>query len=136
MKIFYEKPQKTPKNSWLESRVDKDGNEFWFDWSDWIKATEIDSPKSIKLLPAKIADLIPKWTKDLEIMKNQNNNYSYPIKNVSIRFLYANKFYRLTPDAFSAEYNTRYYFEDAHKIIEKDLQDTGCIYTYYFADLD
>ena len=86
--------------------------------------------------PEKIANLYSKWVKDLEDMKNKNKDYSCPIKNVSIHFIYIDKVYKLTPDAFSSDYMTRYYFEDAHEIIEKDLQDAGCIYTHYWGDLD
>ena len=73
---------------------------------------------------------------NLEDMKNIDNDYPCPIKNVSIHFIYIDKVYKLTPDAFSSDYMTRYYFEDAHEIIEQDLQDAGCIYTHYWGDLD
>ena len=137
MEILYEEPKETPANwTWLADRVDKDGNRFWFDWGEWIRATDIESPDSIKLLPEKIANLYSKWVKDLEDMKNKDNDYLCPIKNVSIHFIYIDKVYKLTPDAFSSDYMTRYYFEDAHEIIEKDLQDAGCIYTLYWGDLD
>ncbi len=136
MEILYEEPKETPANWWLADRVDKNGNRFWFDWGEWINATKIESPNSINLLPEKIANLYPKWVKDLEDMKNKDNNYPCPIKNVSIHFIYIDKVYKLTPDAFSSDYMTRYYFEDAHEIIEKDLQDAGCIFTHYWGDLD
>ena len=137
MEILYEEPKETPANwTWLADRVDKDGNRFWFDWGEWIGATDIDSPDAIKLLPEKIANLYSKWIKDLEDMKNKDNDYPCPIKNVSIHFICIDKVYKLTPDAFSSDYMTRYYFEDAHEIIEQDLQDAGCIYTHYWGDLD
>ena len=70
MEILYEEPKETPANwTWLADRVDKDGNRFWFDWGEWIRATDIESPDSIKLLPEKIANLYSKWVKDLEDMK-------------------------------------------------------------------
>jgi hypothetical protein len=139
MEILYEEPKETPSGwVWLAGGVDKNGNRFWYNWGERVGATKIESPESIKLLPEKIANLYPKWVKDLEVMKNKNKNseYLYLIKNVSIYFIYVDKFYKLTPDAFSKEYETRYDFKGVHEIIEKDLQDAGCIYTEYWDDLD
>ena len=133
MNVLYINPNKTE----YYQLTDKNGTPFWLNWSAWIKATTIDSLESIKLLPKNIADLIPKWTEKLEITKSiYEDKDDCPIKLVSIYFIYDDIVYKLTPDAFSEEYMTRYYFREIHTNIENDLQDIGCIFTEYRDELD
>lgn len=133
MNVFYENPNKVEYNQ----LTDKNGKTFWLNWGSWIKSVKIVDSDSIKLLPKEIADLIPKWKDDIEKIKNKmKDEEKYPIKFVSIHFVYNDVVYKLSPDLFSSEYQTRYYFKAVHEIIEKDLQKVGCIYTKYSDELD
>ena len=92
MEILYEEPKKTPANwSWLADIVDKNGKR-WFDWGEWIDATDIDSPDAIKLLPEKIANLYSKWVKDLEDMKNKEGGLFFFDFRLPVISLFANWF--------------------------------------------
>jgi len=135
MNIFYEKPECGPEWNYPQF-TDKNGQVFWLNWSAWINSTKIESEENIKELPQCIADLIPKWKQDFNKAKFENCEPKYPIKLSSIHFIYDDKVYKLTPEIFSEDYNARYYFKDISEIIEKDLQEAGCIFTRYDDALD
>ena len=84
----------------------------------------------------KILQIFEEYEKRFAKAKFENCKPDYPIKLVSIHFIYDGNVYRLTPEMFSEDYNARYYFKDISKIIEKDLQDAGCIFTRYNDTLD
>lgn len=133
MNVLYENPNKVEYNQ----LIDKNGKTFWLNWGSWIKSIKIVDSDSIKLLPKEIADLIPKWNDDIEKIKNRmKDEEKYPIKFVSIHFIYDDVVYKLSPNLFSNEYQTRYYFKAIHENIEIDLQEVGCIYTKYSDELD
>ena len=134
MQIYYTKPLIDPEWICIEC-VDKDGHVFWYDSREWNPIV-IDKKGRKNLLPREISEFIPKWQDDLKLAKEQNAYPGYPIKLVKITFIYNNQVYKITPELFSEEYNTRYYFYGAHEKIEKDLQNLGCIYTKYSDELD
>ena len=135
MNIFYEKPECGPEWNYPQF-TDKNGKLFWLNWSAWINSIKIDNKENIKELPEAIINLIPKWEQEFNNAKFKNKKPEYPIKLVSIHFIYDDKVYKLTPEIFSEDYNARYYFRDISKIIEEDLQGVGCIFTRYDDSLD
>ena len=135
MNIFFEKPNGGPDWKYV-LKTNHEGKEFWVDWSAWIQALVLDKKGKKNLLPKEIADFIPKWEEYLKTAKELDTYPGYPIKLVKIYFVYNDKIYKLTPEFFSDEYETRYYFYGAHENIEKDLQGVGCLYTEYSDELD
>ncbi len=135
MKIHYKKPNFKSKD-YLLQMTDKNGKTFWLNWKDWLYKTEIDKKEKINLLPKEILKLYTKWQNDLQQAKEVDICPEYPIKSVSISFIYNNQFYKITPGMFDEKYETRYYFYGAREIILKDLLNIGCIYAKYFDELD
>lgn len=143
MNIFYEQPTDYNESKY-GIRTDINGKTIWINWSAWISSIEINSQETLKLLPPEIYKYVNKW--ESKILKKKKEKYSldYPIKLASIYFIYNDNVYKITPSAFK---NTKIkrplgtvaideYFEGVHEIIEKDLIDAGCIFTFYNDFLD
>ncbi len=138
MNVFYERPADFNTSNYGQ-RVDVNGTTFWVKWNAWMSATQIDNEEAIKLLPLEIATFVPKWEKEIQRLKQEEYSLGYPIKLAKIYFIYKDIVYKLEPRAFKAGKENFHFslcsdqvlFEGAHGMIEKDLQDVGCIYTWY-----
>lgn len=138
MNVFYEKPADFNTSNYGQ-REDVNGITFWINWNAWMNATKIDNEDAINLLPSEIAIYVPRWEKEIQRLKEEEYSLGYPIKLAKIYFIYKDIVYKLEPEAFASGKENfhktlcsdQVLFQGVHKIIEKDLQDLGCIYTWY-----
>ena len=132
--VLYKKPTGKNASIYCGKKKDVNGKTIWVNWDKWIDAIDIDSPKNLKKLPKELFKFVDKWEQAFLKKKEEKFEMDYPIRNVSIRFIYNDDIYRMTPEAFKNATND--YFWGVHESIEKDLQEAGCIYTFYNDFLD
>lgn len=132
--VLYKKPTGKNASIYCAEREDVNGKTIWINWNKWLGAIKIDSPKNLKKLPKELLKYVDKWEQAFLKRKEEDFYLNYPIKLVSIHFIYQDNIYKMTPDAFKNATND--YFCAESDTIEKDLQDAGCIYTFYNDFLD
>ena len=130
MNIFYEQP-KDYNGCNYAIKTDVNGKTIWVNSSAWISSTNIESQETLKLLPPEIYKYVDKW--ESELLKKKEENYSAPYEwdtcPPSIYFIYDDNVYKIFPYAFKT--GNYHYFYGISDIIEKDLVDAGCIFTWY-----
>lgn len=130
MNIFYEEP-KDYNGCNYGIKTDVNGKTIWINWDAWISNIKIDSQESLKLLPAQIYNQLEKWEK--ELLKKKEEGYFAPYEfdtnSPKIYFIYEDKVYTIYPNAFKTVNFD--YFYGISDMIENDLKEIGCIFTWY-----
>ena len=130
MNIFYEEP-KDYNGCNYGIKTDVNGKAIWINWSAWISSIKIDSQENLKLLPTKIYNYVDKW--EHELLKKKEEGYYAPYEwdtnPPKIYFIYDDNVYTMYPDAFKT--GNYHYFYGIRDIIQNDLKEVGCIFTWY-----
>ncbi len=132
MNIFYEEP-KDYNGCNYAIKTDVNGKTIWINSSAWISSIKIDSQESLKRLPSEIYKYVEKWKR--ELLKKEKEKFFAPYEWDSnppkIYFIYDDNVFTIYPDAFNNTYECYHYFYGISDIIQKDLVEAGCIYTWY-----
>lgn len=130
MNIFYEEP-KNYNGCNFRIETDVNGKTIWISSSAWISCIEIETQDNLKLLPPEINKFVNKWEQELLKKKEEKYNapYEWDLNPPKIYFIYDDNVYKLFPHAF--ETSNYHYFYGISDIIQNDLKEAGCIFTWY-----
>ena len=132
--IFYREPKRS-KDTWYSEEIDKNGKTIWIDTIAFRNPIKIKKQEETILLPKKIQNLIPKWERKIDRIKDNEqrirNFKSHEIKYVTVRFIYRNKMYSIFPKIFknNQRENANEILYSVSSVIIKDLESTGCLYS-------